>query len=108
MLDLFVGQLGQIARKLGDTTAAPLAQDAIAFGRRTDPDHASIARVALAFYEAITLHAHDQACHCGCAHLLGAGELTDRLGAAEYNDRECRQPRRRDAGRIILLAQAAQ
>ncbi len=89
MLQLSVGKLGEVARELRDAPAAALAQDAISFGRRANPDHARIARVPLAFDEAVALHADNQASHGGCAYLLGASQLAYCLGAAENHDREC-------------------
>ncbi len=108
MLHLGVGKLGQVARELGDTTAAALAQDTIAFGRRADPDHSRVAAVALALDEAVALHSDNHASHGGRAHLLGAGQLAYSLGAAEHHNRECRKARRGNPARVVLLAQAAQ
>ena len=101
-------QLGQIARKEGDAAPAPLSQDAVSFGRRANPDHSCIGRIPLAFDEPVALHADNQASHCRRAYLLGAGQLTDRLGATENDNRERREARRRHSARVILLAQPAQ
>ncbi len=108
MLYLCVGQLGQVARELRDATAAALAQDAISFGRGADPDHSRITSIALALDETVALHADNQSSHGGRAYLLGAGQLTQCLGASEHHNRECRKARWRNPARVILLAQATQ
>ena len=101
-------QLRQIARELGDATAASLSQDPVSFRRRANPDHPRIGRIPLAFDEPVTLHADNQTSHSRRADLLGAGQLTDRLGATEYDNRERREARGRHSARVILFAQPAQ
>ena len=108
VLHLGYRKLRQVARELGDATAASLAQDAVSFWRRANPDHSRIGRIPLAFDEPVTLHADNQTSHSRSADLLGAGQLTDRLGATEYDNRERREARGRHSARVILFAQPAQ
>jgi len=72
------------------------------------PHDAGVAPVRIAPCEPVLLEAAHDAGHRRWAHLLGRGQLAEGLRAAEDEDGEGGEPRRRQAARGVLSPRVAE
>jgi len=85
-----------------------LLEGALASGRRVHPHDAGVAPVWIAPCEPVLLEAAHDAGHRRWAHLLGRGQLAEGLRAAEDEDGEGGEPRRRQAARGVFSPRVAE
>src|SRR5262249_8931161 len=92
----------------GDAPAAALVEQARALGGGMEPDDAAVAVVGVAAYQAVALHADDQAGDGRGGGLFGTGPGAERDRPAEHHARQRRGARRGQADRFVVAAEAAQ
>jgi len=102
--NLCSGEAGEQRRELRDAAFAAVLHHPTPLCRRVDAVHPGVGGVALAADETAGLKGLDDARHRRRPYLLRGSQLAERPRAAEDEDGERRELRRRDTRRRILAA----